>query len=63
MSQNILDHKNRTQSFSFGVSRDSMKKSHVDKIMKNVDGHTNVPGAGTYEYRMGFGGSSHNETI
>lgn len=34
-----------------------MKKQHVDKINKNVDGYTNVPGSGTYEYRMGFGGS------
>ena len=39
-----------------------MKKQHVEKIFTNVDGHTNVPGSGTYEYRHGFGGSSHNET-
>jgi len=62
MSQNLPDHKNRTQSYSFGVGRENMKKQHVEKIMTNVDGHTNVPGSGTYEYRHGFGGSSHNET-
>ena len=39
-----------------------MKKQHVEKIQKNVDGYTNVPGSGTYEYRHGFGGSPHNET-
>ena len=62
-SSTINDHKNATcQSYSFGVGRENMKKAHRDKINKNVDGHTNVPGSGTYEYRHGFGGSSHNET-
>lgn len=62
-SSTIEDHKNGTcQSFTFGVGRENMKKQHVDKILKNIDGHTNVPGSGTYENRQGFGGSSHNET-
>merc|ERR1719272_2924316 len=62
-SSTIHDHKNATcQSYSFGVGRENMKKQHVDKINKNVDGYTNVPGSGTYEYRHGFGGSPHNET-
>lgn len=62
-SSTIHDHKNAVcQSYSFGVGRENMKKQHVDKINKNVDGYTNVPGSGTYEYRHGFGGSPHNET-
>jgi hypothetical protein len=62
-SQSINDLKNGTcQSYTFGVGRENMKKQHVDKIIKNIDGHTNVPGSGTYEYRKGFGGSSHDET-
>jgi hypothetical protein len=39
-----------------------MNKIYVEQILKNVNGHTNVPGSGTYEHKHGFGGSSHNET-
>ena len=61
-SSTINDHKNMTKSYSFGVGRENMAKVHVDKILKNVNGHTNVPGSGTYEYRQGFGSKSHSNT-
>ena len=61
-SSTIPDLKNSTASYTFGVGRDNMRKEHVDKIIKATDGYTTVPGSGTYEYNMGFGGSSHNET-
>lgn len=56
------DNKNKTSSFTFGVSRDNMRKMHVDQILLTTDGYTNVPGSGTYESRSKFGGQSHNET-
>lgn len=56
------DLKNKTQSYSFGVGRESMNKLYVDQIIKNTNGYVNVPGSGSYEHKHGFGGSSHNET-
>jgi len=56
------DNKNRTQSHSFGVGRENMRKIHVEKIILNKDGYTPTPDAGQYEHKTGFGGSTHNET-
>ena len=38
--------KNKTFSYSFGVSRSAMKKLHVDEILKKGD--TNLPGPERY---------------
>ena len=46
--------KNRTASFSFGVSRQAMKKIHVDEILKKRD--ENLPGPDKYGKRDLFGG-------
>ena len=42
------DNRNKTRSYSFGVGRRNMKKNFVHKIEKGTDGHTNVPGSGSY---------------
>ena len=56
------DVKNRTAAFSFGVGRSNMKKNFVHKIAENSDGYLNVPGSGTYEPTVNFGGSFKNQT-
>lgn len=45
--------KNRTYSYSFGVSRSAMKKIHVDEILKKTQ--DNLPGPDRYEKKPLFG--------
>lgn len=45
--------KHRTFSYSFGVSRGTMKKIHVDEILKKRD--ENLPGPDRYEKKHLFG--------
>lgn len=45
--------KNRTFSYSFGVSRGTMKKIHVDEILKKKE--ENLPGPDRYEKKNLFG--------
>lgn len=47
--------KNRTFSYSFGVSRGAMKKLHVDEILKKRE--ENLPGPDRYEKKHMFGSS------
>ena len=46
--------KNRTFSYSFGVSRVQMKKIHVDEILKKTD--ENLPGPDRYPKKNLFSG-------
>ena len=46
------------QQFSFGVSRNNMKKIHVDAIKKAGD--KSSPGAGKYEYQKTFASQGNN---
>ena len=48
-----LSTKNRTFSYSFGVSRSAMKKLHVDEILKKKD--ENLPGPDRYAKKDTFG--------
>lgn len=47
--------KNKTYSYRFGVSRECMKKIHVDEILKKKE--ENLPGPDRYEKKHLFGGT------
>ena len=53
-SKGVDQVKNRTFSYSFGVSRVNMKKIHVDEILKKTD--ENLPGPDKYAKASLFGG-------
>lgn len=52
---NVERVKNKTYSYSFGVSRETMKKIHVDEILKKRE--ENIPGPDRYEKKDLFGGT------
>lgn len=60
VSNDLRDTKNRTQTYSFGVGRENMKKVHVEEILQNKNNIGNPPGAGAYEHKHGFGGTRHD---
>lgn len=60
VSNDLRDIKNRTQTYSFGVGRENMKKVHVEEILQNKNNIGNPPGAGAYEHKHGFGGTRHD---
>jgi hypothetical protein len=57
-SHEMRDHKNKTQTYSFGVGRENMKKLYVEEILQNKNNIGRNPGAGQYEAKDGFGGGN-----
>jgi len=52
----VLSTKNKTFSYSFGVSRSAMKKLHVEEILKKRE--ENLPGPDRYGKKDTFGNCS-----
>ena len=57
-SHDISDMKNKTQTYSFGVGRDKMKKLYVEEILLNKNNTGHAVGAGQYEAKDTFGGKN-----
>lgn len=55
------DNKNKTQTYSFGVGRDNMKKLYVDEVMLNKNNTGHPTGPGSYEFKNGFGGKNNSQ--
>lgn len=58
MSHEMRDHKNKTQTFSFGVGRENMKKLYVEEIFLNKNNTRHDAGPGQYEAKDTFGGKN-----